>query len=127
MRLFHPDKHLENSRDAENATKILNAAYDVLGDQPKREQYDNNQNNVLSEEFAEESPSPVQNSIQCSVCGGRHAVTMTKRSPMNGRYCGDCNEYHCANAGEAWIESSLWTKELYLCLRDDFHGTQVRL
>ena len=39
MSKFHPDKN-KNSDKANEITKLLNEAYEVLSDEEKREQYD---------------------------------------------------------------------------------------
>jgi curved DNA-binding protein CbpA len=37
---YHPDHNPENTQEAEAKFKEINEAYEVLGDEPKRQQYD---------------------------------------------------------------------------------------
>jgi curved DNA-binding protein CbpA len=40
LKIWHPDKNVENTRAAEEKTKRLNQAYSILSDPAKRKQYD---------------------------------------------------------------------------------------
>lgn len=40
LKVWHPDKNLENREVAEEKTKMLNQAYSILSDPAKRKQYD---------------------------------------------------------------------------------------
>ncbi len=40
LKIWHPDKNLENTEAAEEKTKLLNQAYSILSDPARRKQYD---------------------------------------------------------------------------------------
>ena len=119
--LVHPDKCLSN--DAEKATKILNAAQDVLGNPIERQEYDRQK--VLPEESANYKPNFIQR-FPCKKCGCEHLIIKVERIPESGRYCGKCDNYHKANPGDVWIERSLWIKKLYLCVGNTYFRPEVR-
>ena len=121
--LVHPDKCPSNTIDAENATKILNAAQNVLGDLSEREEY--LRQKVSSEEFAYRT-SNLKQFFPCDECGGGHIIIREWRRTEHSRYCGECNDYHKANTGDVWIEKSLWMKELYLCVENTHSRPEVR-
>ena len=123
--LVHPDKLSGLNEDAEKATKILNAAYDILGDETKRERLEEDDvmrdfESKFKSEF-EDFVSKMQNSIPCNICGGRHEIVETKRKLIEGRYCSYHKDYHLANEGDVWVERTfLGMKYLYLCMVRDF-------
>ena len=82
--LVHPDKCLSN--DAEKATKILNAAQDVLGNPIERQEYDRQK--VPSEEFAN-CMRNFRQRFPCKKCGCEHVIIKVERIPEIGRYCGE--------------------------------------
>jgi len=118
--LVHPDKCLSN--DAEKATKILNAAQDVLGNPIERQEYDRQK--VLPEESANYKPNFIQR-FPCKKCGREHLIIKVERIPESGRYCGKCDNYHKANPGDVWIERSLWIKKLYLCVGNTYFRPEI--
>ena len=120
--LVHPDRYTSDVVKADRAMKVLNAAYEILGDQDKREKHRQDQQQQESSRFSEDLNdfmASLKNLLQCDVCGGLHAVTQTDRDPLAGRYCGECRDYHRASPGEVWVENILWMKELYFCRKDD--------
>jgi len=50
---WHPDKNPERSVEAEEKTKILNQAYDILGDSERRKNYDRMLRFTRGKDFAE--------------------------------------------------------------------------
>ena len=44
---YHPDKNIENKKEAEDKFKEISEAYEVLGDEQKKNNYDNGQNIII--------------------------------------------------------------------------------
>ena len=53
VKAWHPDKNPERSEEAEEMTKILNQAYDILGDPERRKNYDRMLRFTRGKDFAE--------------------------------------------------------------------------
>ncbi|GAB1611105.1 hypothetical protein Ahia01_001397600 [Argonauta hians] len=124
--LVHPDKN--HQRGAEEAFKILNHAFDILGEPEKRQIYDAQvvQSDQAVKEFNDflvkltEKIEKESHMMLCSKCGGRHQRLPVSRPWYSARYCQDCNVCHPASQGDVWAESSvlgfLW--RYYTCLDD---------
>ena len=44
---YHPDKNIENKKESEDKFKEISEAYEVLGDEQKKYNYDNGQNIII--------------------------------------------------------------------------------
>jgi curved DNA-binding protein CbpA len=53
VKKWHPDKNPDRSEEAEEKTKVLNQAYDILGDAEKRKNYDRMLRFTRGKDFAE--------------------------------------------------------------------------
>nr|DBA32896.1 TPA: hypothetical protein GDO54_000648 [Pyxicephalus adspersus] len=111
--LVHPDKN--NHPRAEEAFKVLRAAWDTVSNPEKRKEYElkrmsetelaksmNEFLNKLQDDLKE-----AMNSMMCSKCQGKHRRFEMDRDPANARYCSECGKMHPAEEGDFWAESSM--------------------
>lgn len=115
--LVHPDKSSEPG--AEEAFKILNRAFEMIGEPDKRRIYDaeaavEHNENVAMHEFADllsklhETMKEAMNWMGCSSCGGKHKRLLVDIQPINARYCLQCDCRHSAREGDVWAESNVF-------------------
>lgn len=114
--LVHPDKNQQPG--AEEAFKILQHAFDLIGEPERREAYGRRAAESLHAEaaWAELNALLAQlhhkmefaaNTIRCTNCGRRHKRVQTDRPCYAARYCAQCKIRHSAKEGDIWAESSL--------------------
>ncbi|OWR48789.1 DnaJ-22 [Danaus plexippus plexippus] len=114
--LVHPDKNQQPG--AEEAFKILQHAFDLIGEPERREAYERRAResrhaeaawgelSVLLEQLHDKMEFAA-NTIRCTNCGRRHKRVMTSRPCYAARYCGQCKIRHSAKEGDIWAESSM--------------------
>ncbi|KAG7299883.1 hypothetical protein JYU34_016903 [Plutella xylostella] len=114
--LVHPDKN--PCAGAEEAFKILQHAFDLIGEPERRESYDRRavESRHVEAAWGELSQLLAQlhhkmeraaNTIRCTNCGRRHKRVLTERPCYAARYCAMCKIRHSAKEGDIWAESSL--------------------
>uniref|UniRef100_A0A8C5M2I9 DnaJ heat shock protein family (Hsp40) member C14 n=1 Tax=Leptobrachium leishanense TaxID=445787 RepID=A0A8C5M2I9_9ANUR len=111
--LVHPDKN--NHPRAEEAFKILRAAWDTVSNPEKRREYEmkkmsetelaKSMNEFLTK--LQDDLKDAMNSMMCSKCQGKHRRFEMDRDPANARYCAECGNMHPADEGDFWAESSM--------------------
>ncbi|CAH2224344.1 dnaJ homolog subfamily C member 14 [Pelobates cultripes] len=111
--LVHPDKN--NHPRAEEAFKILRAAWDTVSNPEKRREYEmkrmsetelaKSMNEFLTK--LQDDLKEAMNSMMCSKCQGKHRRFEMDRDPTNARYCAECGKMHPAEEGDFWAESSM--------------------
>ncbi|KAM9319975.1 dnaJ homolog subfamily C member 14 [Gastrophryne carolinensis] len=111
--LVHPDKN--NHPRAEEAFKVLRAAWDTVSNPEKRKEYElkrmsetelaKSMNEFLSK--LQDDLKEAMNSMMCSKCQGKHRRFEMDRDPANARYCAECGKMHPAEEGDFWAESSM--------------------
>ncbi|KAM4047084.1 dnaJ homolog subfamily C member 14 isoform 1-T1 [Anomaloglossus baeobatrachus] len=111
--LVHPDKN--NHPRAEEAFKVLRAAWDTVSNPDKRKEYElkrmsetelaKSMNEFLSK--LQDDLKEAMNSMMCSKCQGKHRRFEMDREPSNARYCAECGKMHSAEEGDFWAESSM--------------------
>ncbi|XP_053311625.1 dnaJ homolog subfamily C member 14 [Spea bombifrons] len=111
--LVHPDKN--NHPRAEEAFKVLRAAWDTVSNPEKRKEYEmkkmseselaKSMNEFLTK--LQDDLKEAMNSMMCSKCQGKHRRFEMDRDPANARYCADCGKMHPAEEGDFWAESSM--------------------
>lgn len=111
--LVHPDKN--NHPHAEEAFKVLRAAWDTVSNPEKRKEYElkrmsetelaKSMNEFLSK--LQDDLKEAMNSMMCSKCQGKHRRFEMDRDPANARYCSECGKMHPAEEGDFWAESSM--------------------
>ncbi|KAM8977814.1 dnaJ homolog subfamily C member 14-like [Pelodytes ibericus] len=111
--LVHPDKN--NHPRAEEAFKVLRAAWDTVSNPEKRKEYEmkrmsetelaKSMNEFLTK--LQDDLKEAMNSMMCSKCQGKHRRFEMDREPANARYCAECGKMHPAEEGDFWAESSL--------------------
>lgn len=115
--LVHPDKNQQPG--AEEAFKILQHAFDLIGEPERREAYDRR---LLESQHVEAAWSELNellaqlhskmeyaaNTIRCTNCGRRHKRVITDRPCYAARYCSQCKIRHSAKEGDIWAESGMW-------------------
>ncbi|XP_074836293.1 dnaJ homolog subfamily C member 14 [Carettochelys insculpta] len=123
--LVHPDKN-EHPR-AEEAFKVLRAAWDVVSSPEKRQEYECKRaaESELSRSMTElltrlrDDLKEAMNTMMCSKCQGKHKRFEMDRDPLSARYCRECDTLHPAEEGDLWAESSmLGLKITYFALMD---------
>ncbi|KAL4710520.1 hypothetical protein ACJJTC_008922 [Scirpophaga incertulas] len=114
--LVHPDKNQQPG--AEEAFKILQHAFDLIGEPERREEYSRR---TLESRHAEAAWSELStllaqlhdkmefaaNTIRCTNCGRRHKRVLAARPCYAARYCAQCKIRHSAKEGDIWAESSM--------------------
>lgn len=111
--LVHPDKN--NHPRAEEAFKVLRAAWDTVSNPDKRKEYElkrmsetelaKSMNEFLTK--LQDDLKEAMNSMMCSKCQGKHRRFEMDRDPANARYCAECAKMHPAEEGDFWAESSM--------------------
>ncbi|KAG8452462.1 hypothetical protein GDO86_004303 [Hymenochirus boettgeri] len=111
--LVHPDKN--NHPRAEEAFKVLRAAWDTVSNPEKRKDYE--MKRMSETELAksmndfliklQDDLKDAMNSMMCSKCQGKHRRFEMERDPANARYCAECGKMHPAEEGDFWAESSM--------------------
>ncbi|XP_067385965.1 dnaJ homolog subfamily C member 14 [Emydura macquarii macquarii] len=123
--LVHPDKN-EHPR-AEEAFKVLRAAWDIVSNPEKRKEYEikrmaeseltKSMNEFLTK--LQDDLKEAMNTMMCSRCQGKHKRFEMDREPLSARYCAECSKLHPAEEGDFWAESSmLGLKITYFALMD---------
>uniref|UniRef100_UPI00358E37CA dnaJ homolog subfamily C member 14 n=1 Tax=Myxine glutinosa TaxID=7769 RepID=UPI00358E37CA len=111
--LVHPDK-CRHPR-AEEAFKVLRAAWDILSDPMRKREYDSKQEtedklrkamNDFMMKLQKDIDEAV-NTMSCVKCGGKHKRYKVERTVWAGRYCARCDTLHGAMEGDLWAESSM--------------------
>lgn len=114
--LVHPDKNQQPG--TEEAFKILQHAFDLIGEPERREAYERS---ALESRHVEAAWSELShlleqlhdkmefaaNTIRCTNCGRRHKRVLTDRPCYAARYCAQCKIRHSAKEGDIWAESSM--------------------
>ncbi|XP_068630290.1 dnaJ homolog dnj-5 [Battus philenor] len=114
--LVHPDKNQQPG--AEEAFKILQHAFDLIGEPELREAYERRtlESRHVEAAWSELSQLLTQlqdkmkfaaNTIRCTNCGRRHKRVLTDRPCYAARYCVQCKIRHSAKEGDIWAESSM--------------------
>lgn len=114
--LVHPDKNQQPG--AEEAFKILQHAFDLIGEPERREAYERRalESRHVEAAWSELSQLLAQlhdkmefaaNTIRCTNCGRRHKRVLTERPCYAARYCVQCKIRHSAKEGDIWAESSM--------------------
>ncbi|XP_034824889.1 dnaJ homolog dnj-5 [Maniola hyperantus] len=114
--LVHPDKNQQPG--AEEAFKILQHAFDLIGEPERREAYEQRARESRSAEAAwgelsvllaqlHDKMEFAANTIRCTNCGRRHKRVLTERPCYAARYCAQCKIRHSAKEGDIWAESSM--------------------
>ncbi|XP_007179598.2 dnaJ homolog subfamily C member 14 [Balaenoptera acutorostrata] len=123
--MVHPDKN--NHPRAEEAFKVLRAAWDIVSNPERRKEYEMKRmaENELSRSVNEflsklqDDLKEAMNTMMCSRCQGKHRRFEMDREPKSARYCAECNRLHPAEEGDFWAESSmLGLKITYFALMD---------
>ncbi|MGH0184099.1 UNVERIFIED_CONTAM: hypothetical protein FKN15_013942 [Acipenser sinensis] len=123
--LVHPDKN-KHPR-AEEAFKVLRAAWDIVSNPETRRQYEikrmaeseltKSMNEFLTK--LQDDLREAMNTMMCSKCEGKHRRFELEREASAARYCGECNRRHGAEEGDFWAESSmLGLRITYFALMD---------
>ncbi|XP_011203177.2 uncharacterized protein LOC105226098 [Bactrocera dorsalis] len=114
--LVHPDKNKQAG--AEEAFKVLQRAFELIGEPEKRLAYDQSLAEALHAEKAwtelhdllsqlQTKITEAANTIRCSTCGLRHPRRITERPHYAARECASCKIRHSAREGDIWAETSL--------------------
>nr|XP_036864818.1 dnaJ homolog subfamily C member 14 isoform X2 [Manis javanica] len=123
--MVHPDKN--HHPRAEEAFKVLRAAWDIVGNPERRKEYEMKRmaDNELSRSVNEflsklqDDLKEAMNTMMCSRCQGKHRRFEMDREAKSARYCAECNRMHPAEEGDFWAESSmLGLKITYFALMD---------
>ncbi|XP_067170084.1 dnaJ homolog subfamily C member 14 [Apteryx mantelli] len=123
--LVHPDKN-EHPR-AEEAFKVLRAAWDIVSNPEKRKEYEIKRmaESELTRSMSEfltrlqDDLKEAMNTMMCSKCQGKHKRFEMDRDPLSARYCAECSKLHPAEEGDFWAESSmLGLKITYFAMMD---------
>lgn len=111
--LVHPDKNWHPR--AEEAFKVLRAAWDIVNNPEKRKEYEMKRmaESELSKSMNEfltklqDDLKDAMNTMMCNKCQGKHKRFEMDRSPLCARFCAECNKMHPVEEGDFWAESSL--------------------
>ncbi|XP_043939598.1 dnaJ homolog subfamily C member 14 [Protopterus annectens] len=111
--LVHPDKNWHPR--AEEAFKVLHAAWDIVNNPEKRKEYEMKRmaESELSKSMNEfltklqDDLKEAMNTMMCNKCQGKHKRFEMDRSPLCARFCAECNKMHPVEEGDFWAESSL--------------------
>lgn len=115
--LVHPDKNKQPG--AEEAFKILQRAFELIGEPENRKSYDQSVAEALNAEKAwselndlltqlHTKIAEAANTIRCSSCGLRHPRKPTGRPHYAARECNSCKIRHSAREGDIWAETSFF-------------------
>uniref|UniRef100_A0A1B0C8N7 J domain-containing protein n=1 Tax=Lutzomyia longipalpis TaxID=7200 RepID=A0A1B0C8N7_LUTLO len=113
--LVHPDKNKQPG--AEEAFKVLQRAFELIGEPENRQAYERNLAEALNAEKAwtelndlltqlHAKIAEAANTIRCSSCGLRHPRKPTGRPHYAARECNSCKIRHSAREGDIWAETS---------------------
>uniref|UniRef100_A0A1Q3F4Z5 Putative molecular chaperone dnaj superfamily protein n=1 Tax=Culex tarsalis TaxID=7177 RepID=A0A1Q3F4Z5_CULTA len=113
--LVHPDKNKQPG--AEEAFKVLQRSFELIGEPENRQTYDQSLAEVLNAEKAwseindlltqlHTKISEAANTIRCSSCCLRHPRKPTGRPHYAARECNSCKIRHSAREGDIWAETS---------------------
>ncbi|XP_055853058.1 ras guanine nucleotide exchange factor P [Episyrphus balteatus] len=113
--LVHPDKNKQPG--AEEAFKVLQRAFELIGEAENRAAYDQSLVEALHAEKAwtelhdllsqlQTKIAEAANTIRCSSCGLRHPRKITDRPHYAARECGSCKIRHSAREGDIWAETN---------------------
>ncbi|XP_055376498.1 putative uncharacterized protein DDB_G0282133 [Condylostylus longicornis] len=126
--LVHPDKNKQPG--AEEAFKVLQRAFELIGEPENRKSYDQSLAEALHAEKAwselhdllsqlQSKIAEAANTIRCSSCGLRHPRKLTDRPHYAARECSSCKIRHSAREGDIWAETSVFgLRWKYLALMD---------
>ncbi|XP_037730408.1 uncharacterized protein LOC119560833 [Drosophila subpulchrella] len=126
--LVHPDKNKQAG--AEEAFKVLQRAFELIGEPENRLIYDQSIAETLHAEKAwtelhdllsqlQTKMAEAANTIRCSTCAQRHPRKLTERPHYAARECASCKIRHSAKDGDIWAESSMMgLRWKYLALMD---------
>ncbi|ALC45263.1 CG14650 [Drosophila busckii] len=126
--LVHPDKNKQAG--AEEAFKVLQRAFELIGEPENRLAYDQSIAETLHAEKAwtelhdllsqlQTKMTEAANTIRCSTCAQRHPRKLTERPHYAARECASCKIRHSAKDGDIWAETSfLGLRWKYLALMD---------
>uniref|UniRef100_A0A1L8DU72 Putative molecular chaperone dnaj superfamily protein n=1 Tax=Nyssomyia neivai TaxID=330878 RepID=A0A1L8DU72_9DIPT len=113
--LVHPDKNKQPG--AEEAFKVLQRAFELIGEPENRQAYERNLAEALNAEKAwtelndlltqlHAKIAEAANTIRCSSCGFRHPRKPTGRPHYAARECNSCKIRHSAREGDIWAETT---------------------
>ncbi|XP_058118864.1 uncharacterized protein LOC131286398 [Anopheles ziemanni] len=113
--LVHPDKNKQPG--AEEAFKVLQRSFELIGEQESRKEYDQSLAEALNAEKAwseindlltqlHTKISEAANTIRCSSCCLRHPRKPTGRAHYAARECSSCKIRHPAREGDIWAETT---------------------
>ncbi|SPP88264.1 transcription factor SFL2 [Drosophila guanche] len=126
--LVHPDKNKQAG--AEEAFKVLQRAFELIGEPENRLLYDQSIAETLHAEKAwtelhdllsqlQTKMAEAANTIRCSTCAQRHPRKLTERPHYAARECASCKIRHSAKDGDIWAETSMMgLRWKYLALMD---------
>ncbi|XP_002095953.2 uncharacterized protein LOC6535297 [Drosophila yakuba] len=126
--LVHPDKNKQAG--AEEAFKVLQRAFELIGEPENRLMYDQSIAETLHTEKAwtelhdllsqlQTKMAEAANTIRCSTCAQRHPRKLTERPHYAARECASCKIRHSAKDGDIWAETSIMgLRWKYLALMD---------
>ncbi|KAH8344499.1 hypothetical protein KR084_012814 [Drosophila pseudotakahashii] len=126
--LVHPDKNKQAG--AEEAFKVLQRAFELIGEPENRLIYDQSIAETLHAEKAwtelhdllsqlQTKMAEAANTIRCSTCSQRHPRKLTERPHYAARECASCKIRHSAKDGDIWAETSMMgLRWKYLALMD---------
>ncbi|XP_026839813.1 uncharacterized protein LOC6552175 isoform X2 [Drosophila erecta] len=126
--LVHPDKNKQAG--AEEAFKVLQRAFELIGEPENRLVYDQSIAETLHTEKAwtelhdllsqlQTKMAEAANTIRCSTCAQRHPRKLTERPHYAARECASCKIRHSAKDGDIWAETSIMgLRWKYLALMD---------
>ncbi|KAI0232582.1 hypothetical protein LSAT2_017106 [Lamellibrachia satsuma] len=127
--LVHPDKN--HQVRSEEAFKILQNAFDIIGDPEKRqelrrlqeeEERRSEEEEARMQDFVDEvtrwreQMKEAANNLICDMCGGTHLRIATDRSKYSARYCRPCCKYHPAKENDLWAEDGSFLFCYYACM-----------
>lgn len=115
--LVHPDKNKQAG--AEEAFKILQRSFELIGEPENRRIYDQSLAEALNAEKAwselndlltqlQSKIAEAANTIRCSSCGLRHPRRPTGRPHFAARECNSCKIRHTAREGDIWAETTMF-------------------
>lgn len=125
--LVHPDKC--QLPGAEEAFKILNNAFEMIGEPENRKLFDSQSTEVKEQEAAMQEFTDLlaklktkiedeMNLMFCTNCNKCHKRILMDRDINSARYCKKCSSYHPAKNTDLWAETSmmgfLW--HYYACM-----------
>ncbi|KFO37160.1 DnaJ like protein subfamily C member 14 [Fukomys damarensis] len=127
IRVRHLQSGVERELRAEEAFKVLRAAWDIVSNPERWKDYEMKQmaEKELSRSVSEllsklqDDLKEAMNTMMCSQCQGKHRRFEMDWEPKNSRYCAECNKLHPAEERDFGAESSmLGLKIAYFALMD---------